>query len=362
MNINLKESRKKSMIGKIAFVGIDVHAKTYKVSVVVDGEVFKGWTCPADSKVLIESLNRVCEGAESIKVVYEAGFAGFVLCRDLERAGFGTIVVNPSSIEVAANDRVKTDKKDAKKLALHLFQGRLKGIKIPSESEELGRQAHRARSQLVSARKRVMNQIRARLRLFGLLGCEDQAVLRESKVNECLENCPEDLKVVIEAELCVWRTLNEQIGNLNAEMKKQSKAPKALDELYQSIPGIGPIGSRILSSELGDMSQFKNERALASFVGLTPTEHSSGESMRKGHISRQGSSRLRGMLVEAAWTAIQRDPILRQYYSQLSVRTGAKRAIVAVARKLLLRARALAKTGEVYRLPVIQSEQLGVAA
>lgn len=352
-------SNKKSVDGKKVFVGIDVHARTYRVAALVEGEVLKSWTCPANPGVLIDTLNRLCQGAESVEVVYEAGFSGFSLHRALEGAGFSSIVVNPASLETAANDRVKTDKKDAKKLALHLSQGRLKGIRIPSESEELERQAHRTRSQLVSQRKRVMNQIRSKFHQFGILGCEDKSVLREKRVLKLLEDAPEALKAVINPLLRVWQTYNEEIDNLNLIMKRQSQAPEALDELYQSIPGVGPIGSRILSSELGDMSQFKNERALASFVGLTPTEHSSGDKTRKGHISRQGSSRLRGMLVEAAWTAITKDEILRQYYAQLTIRAGAKRAIVAVARKLLLRARAIAKTGEVYQ---VTEQVLEVAA
>jgi len=88
------------------------------------------------------------------------------------------------------------------------------------------------------------------------------------------------------------------------------------------------------------MSQFNNERQLFSYTGLTPCEYSSGENIRRGHISRQGNSRLRAILVESAWRAIEKDRVLAEFFERLYPRTGKKRAIVAVARKLIGRIRA----------------------
>ena len=105
-----------------------------------------------------------------------------------------------------------------------------------------------------------------------------------------------------------------------------------------------------MSNELGDMSQFPNERALFSFTGLTPGEYSTGEKIHRGHISRQGSSRIRGVLVEAAWRAIREDAGLRLDYERIKARRGAKRAIVAIARKLVGRARAVFKAGGKYQI------------
>ena len=96
----------------------------------------------------------------------------------------------------------------------------------------------------------------------------------------------------------------------------------------------------MLSNELGDMSQFKNERQLFSYTGLTPSEYSSGENIRKGRISRQGNSRVRGILVEIAWRAIKKDKALAKFFERLYPHTGKKRAIVAVARKFIGRIRA----------------------
>ena len=110
------------------------------------------------------------DGAFSVSSVYEAGFSGFVLHRKLVSSGIDNIVVNPSSLEVAANDLVKTDRKDALKLAMHLYQGRLRGIHIPSEEQERGRLFHRKLEQFLKDRTSLTNCIRMELRQFGLLG------------------------------------------------------------------------------------------------------------------------------------------------------------------------------------------------
>ena len=96
------------------------------------------------------------------------------------------------------------------------------------------------------------------------------------------------------------------------------------------------------------MIQFKNERQLFSYTGLTPSEYSSGESIRRGHISRQGNSRVRAILVEIAWRAIKKDKALAKFFERLYPRTGKKRAIVAVARKLIGRIRAAFRQGQSY--------------
>lgn len=132
-------------------------------------------------------------------------------------------------------------------------------------------------------------------------------------------------------------------------MKEQAREDKN-DSIYRSVPGIGPICARILSNELGDMSQFRNERALFCHTGLTPCEFSSGGKERKGHITQQGSSRLRWVLTEASWRAIKDDPKLLEDFNRIARTRGKKRAIVAIARKLSGRIRACFRKGENYEL------------
>jgi transposase len=97
------------------------------------------------------------------------------------------------------------------------------------------------------------------------------------------------------------------------------------------------------------MSQFSSERALSSYTGLTPCEYSSGEHVRKGHISRQGKPVLRSILVQCAWTAIRYDKSLREVFDRIGKRAGAKRAIVAVARRLIGRIRACFRANTLYQ-------------
>ena len=127
------------------------------------------------------------------------------------------------------------------------------------------------------------------------------------------------------------------------------------NKIYRSIPGYGFQTVRVVSTELGDMKQFSNERTLFSFIGLTPSERSSGETERKGHISRQGSARLRCVLVEAAWSAVRCDEYWRLQYQRLAIRLGGKRAIVAVARRLIGLARALMRNNDLYQQPDVKA-------
>ena len=142
-------SKKLSYVGKKVFIGVDVHKRTYSVVAVTEGEVVKKWRTSAHPQKLADQLNKYFAGA-SIESAYEAGFSGFVLHRELEKAGIHNIVVNAGSIEVAVHNRVKTDKRDALKLATLHEAGRLKGIRIPTEKEEQQRLLSRTR-QVVTA-------------------------------------------------------------------------------------------------------------------------------------------------------------------------------------------------------------------
>jgi transposase len=108
------------------------------------------------------------------------------------------------------------------------------------------------------------------------------------------------------------------------------------------------VVARTLATELGDMTRFANERALFSYTGLTPSEYSSGTSVRRGHISRQGSSRVRHLLVETAWRAMPRDAVLKESFARIAATRGKKRAIVAIARRLTGRMRACFRQGTTY--------------
>jgi transposase len=335
--------------GKKIYVGIDVHKKTYAVYCLCEGQLAKKATIPASPAALITMFRNFFPGTE-IYSAYEAGFAGFVLHRFLVANGVKNIVVNPASIEVAANDKVKTDKRDCRKIAVQLESGRLKSIFVPSEEQEEQRLLTRTREQLVGERTRLGQQFKSRLYQFGYIAGDDETVLSQKFMEGYLQmNLNLRLNQSLSTIYKIWKFINEEIKGLEREMKIQAQTDKN-ESTYQSVPGIGPITSRVLSNELGDMSQFKNERAVFSHTGLIPSEFSSGENRRQGHITKQGSSRIRWLLVEAAWRAIGEDKKLAQDFERISLKAGKKKAIVAIARKLVGRIRACFRKGQVYEL------------
>ncbi len=278
------------------------------------------------------------------------GFRSFVLHRVLEQAGIENIVVNPGSIEVAIHNRVKTDKRDALKIATLLEAGRFKGIRVPSPQQEQERLLTRTRQQLVEERSAIKNKIRMKCHQMGLIDPDDIREMSHKLVEEMLAQSPsQEFTLVIEACWSVWKSIETQIRKLEQKLKEQAQTDPN-ETIYRSAPGIGPLSARILSNELGDLSQFVNERQLFSYTGLTPSEFSSGDTVRKGHITRQGNTRVRHILNQAAWRAIKIDRDLKEFFERLTQRTGKKRAIVAVARKLIGRIRAAMKTGQAYKM------------
>jgi transposase len=195
----------RSFAGKKLFVGIDVHRRTYAVTVVCDEEIVWKAVMPASPQGLIEALSKRFTGA-FVDTVYEAGFAGFVLHRALEKAGYQSMVVNPASIPVEANNRVKTDKRDSRKLSFGLSKGDFRGIRIPSLTEELQRVVTRTREQLVEQRTSIMNQVRMKLHQFGLFPLEYTKELSLKDVQGWLKEggWPLELCSGLQALVAVW--------------------------------------------------------------------------------------------------------------------------------------------------------------
>jgi len=333
-----RTAQTRSYAGETVYVGIDVHKQTYAVVARVNQMEVKRWTTPAIPSEFATQLLKYFQGAK-ICTAYEAGFSAFVLHRELERQGITSIVVHAAAVELSAHNRVKTDKRDAKKLAEQLEAGRLKGIRVPSEAQENRRLLSRTRRQLVKQRTMTKNSIRMKAHQFGLIDAEDRREMTHHFVESLLEASEQsELKVAIMALHQVWKAIDEQLRLFEVELKAQA-SEDVNEATYRSAPGIGPISARILSNELGNLLQFANERQLFSYTGLTPSEYSSGENIRKGPITKQGNRHIRGVLIEVAWRAIAKDSELAAFYRRLLPRTGAKRAIVAVARKLIGRIR-----------------------
>jgi transposase len=336
----------KDYTGKTIFVGMDVHKA-----------VVKRDTLKADPQHLISYLKKRF-GSGKIKTAYEAGFCGFHLHRALEAAGIENIVVHAAGIETS-NSRVKTDKRDSLKIAAHLSEGKLKSVYIPTVEQEDNRTVTRLRNTFCKERSRIANQIKSLLFLHGLIPAENKKRVSLKWIRGLSKlEMTSGVRFSVETFVAMWLQFDMKIKEVDKEIKKQAIKNKAMDEMYQATSGIGCTSARVLANELGDLQQFKNERQLFSYIGFTPSEHSSGEHTRQGHITKQGKPIVRKILVQAAWVAIRHDKELQAIYERIAAKSGAKRAIVGVARRLIGRIRSCFRTGEIYEAQKVERPTL----
>lgn len=347
-------TNRKDYTGKIVYMGIDVHKKSYCCASVCENEYIRTDSMTASPEGLLSYMKKYFPGA-IIKSAYEAGFSGFNLHRYLSAHGIDNIVVHAAAIEVSSRDRVKTDKRDAKKIAIQLSAQRLEGIYIPSIEQEAKRNVSRLRATVKKERNRAGARLKSLLSTQGLIHSSDDTKVSKKWIEEMLltieqGNYHPSFCYTVNSFAKEWNRLALQVKEIEKELSIQAMNDKELYAIYTSVPGIGLIHATQLINELGDMSQFSNEHKIFSYVGLTPSEYSSGEHTRQGHITRQGRSVLRNILIEAAWVAIARDQGLREIYKRLSLTGSGKRAIVGIARRLIGRIRSCVKNGTLYRI------------
>jgi transposase len=340
--------QRRSYAGECVYVGVDVHKETYAVTCVCHKQIVKTATVQAEPAGLAARLLRWFPGA-TLYSAYEAGFSAFVLHRALTTAGSTNIVVNPASIAVAANEKVKTDRRDAKNLAIDVADGRLRGIAIPTEAEELARLLPRTRAQIVEHRATIARQIKAKLHQGGLIAPSSRRRLSHRYVREIVAwSLAPELRVRLTLLAEPWRVATRQLIEIRRLLQEQAATQAELEKVSRSVPGIGAVVARTFATALGDMTRFANERALFGSTGLTPSAYASGPSVRRGHRSRQGSGRVRHLLLETAWRALPRDPVLQEIFDKIAATRGKKRAMVAIARRLTGRIRACFRQGTTY--------------
>jgi transposase len=344
----------KDYTGKTVYVGIDVHKKTYSITCICEKMIVKRDTLKALPQILIDYLRKFFPNVV-IKTAYEAGFSGFVLHRCLLAVGIDNIVVHAASVEIAARDRVKTDKRDSLKIATQLSDSRLKGIYVTSPQREAYREISRMREKIARDKRRVGSRLKSLLYRQGLIGPDEDDEINKKWLKKVSQyECNEPIKYAIDICINEWLFLKEKQKEIDAALVKQGLADNELEIIYRSAPGIGAVHARVLANELEDMKHFMSEKQLFSFTGLTPSEHSSGEHRRMGHISRQGRSILRKTLIQAAWKAINKDLSLQTIYEDIARRAGKKRAIVGIARRLIGRIRSCFKSNTLYQVSGIK--------
>lgn len=293
----------------ITYVGMDAHKKAINVAMLLpdkDGPV--EWQVanePAAIRRLAKKLER--EGSGEIRCCYEAGPCGYVLQRQLEADGrLICEVVAPSLIPVKPGERIKTDRRDARKLARLLRSGDLTMVHAPTAADEAVRDLCRCRE---DARRDWM-RARHRLDTFLLRRACIFSVTRRRWGGQAYRSWLNQLKFEHAADQVTFEDYLQAIDQAEERLRRldQQLAALAEQEPYRTpvgwlccFRGIRTLTAISLVAELHDFRRFQTARALMAYLGLVPTEHSSGQRQRRGMITRAGNMHVRRLLIEAAW-------------------------------------------------------------
>lgn len=335
----------KTFEGQPIYVGIDVHKKDWKVTVMTAELSYKTFSAVPKSEKLASYLKSTFPGATYYSA-YEAGFSGFWLHQELTTLGIHSIVVNPADIPTTDKERKqKEDLRDSRKIAHSLRSGQLKGIHIPKETILQDRMLLRIRHALVKDLNRSKNRIKSMLFFLGI-SLPDRFSSTGSSWSKPFIKWLEDLafaypsaKAGLDAHLDQVQHLRSSVLKVTRQIKELAKTNQYKENvaLLVSMPGIGLLTSMTLLTELDDISRFKTFEDLCSYVGLVPSTSSSGENDVNTGITPRRNARLRSALIESAWVAIRNDPALLASYQNLTRRMPGNRAIVRIAKKLLRR-------------------------
>jgi transposase len=287
------------------FVGLDVHKDSIAVAHAQgpDPPVFLGeiGTRQADLAKLIRRLQ-----AKTSKLVfaYEAGPCGYILHRDLTGQGFDCHVVAPSLIPKKPGDKVKTDRRNAVDLARLLRSGDLTRVYVPTVEDEAIRDLCRARDAARLTLKNAKLRLKAFLLRLGLhyVGRADWNDAHRRYLAKVV--CPTPAQQIVFQESV--RAVDEQVdrlARLEAELRELGPAWRLYPvvQALQALRGVQWLVAITVVAELGDLTRFTSPRQLAAFVGLIPSEYSSGPSRRQGGITKAGNGRARRALIEGAW-------------------------------------------------------------
>jgi len=351
----------------VRFIGLDVHAETIAVAVAeARGDVRSLGTIPnrpESAARLVKKLGK----PEQLRACYEAGPTGYVLYWQLSELGVKCEVVAPTLIPVKVGDRVKTDRRDAEKLARCYRGGDLTAVWVPDAAHEALRDLVRARL----AGKR--DQLRARNRLGKFLLRHGRRAPEGTKAwtakhllwvktqrfeqaaqQMTLEDYRHEVEHAAERIARLERSIDAAVEKLPVKMR-------AVVEALQSLRGVAQVSAVSIMAELGEVSRFARARQLMGYSGAVPWEDSSGQRVHRGSISKAGNAHLRRIVVEAAWSYRHRPAIghslkvrqrhcsarvcelawkaqhrLHQRYARLTARGKSKQhAVTAVARELL---------------------------
>jgi transposase len=292
----------------ITFVGLDVHKDTIDIAIAESGgdkEVRHFGKIDGDIAALDKAVRKLQSKGAKLHFAYEAGPCGYDIHRRLTMLGFTCIVVAPSLIPKKSGDRVKTDRRDAISLARLYRSGDLTAVYVPREDDEAMRDLTRAREDAVNASRT------ARQRLCAMLLRLGYRYGRKTTWNAAYFNWLSTIKMPHPAQQIAFqeyihavRECGERVNRLTEQIHKLipewrlAPVVKAL----QAMRGVSVMVATTTVAEIGDLSRFANPRQLMAYLGLVPSENSSGKKEKRGGITKTGNGHVRRALVEAAQT------------------------------------------------------------
>jgi len=294
------------MSKSVVYVGMDVHKDSIVIAVAHEGrKPAKKWkTIPYDGVRLQKALKMLLKPNQVLKVCYEAGPTGFGLHRRLRKAGIDCIVVAPSLVPGKPGDRVKTDRRDACKLAHFLRSGDLTEVHVPDEAVEAIRDLERARAAAKCAERTARHQLGKFLLRHDRHW--DETTWTQKHLNWIRTQkfeYPAQQEVLADYVKAV-EDLAERVDKLTTTLDKlvQDTVLAPLVKALQAFRGISMVSAVTIAAEVGgDLRRFQTAGQFMSYVGLTPSEDSTGKRRRQGAITRCGNGHLRRIVVEAAW-------------------------------------------------------------
>jgi len=356
----LMKTKVNDFSGMNIYAGIDVHKKSWSVTILVDEQEHKTFNQPPSAEVLYKYLNKHFSGA-NYHSAYEAGFCGYGHHRHLLELGIDNMVINPADVPTTDKDKAgKTDKVDSRKIAKGLRNGSLTGIYVFDEAHQDLRSYARMRHNMQKDLRRAKQRIKVFLNFNTIsvpshLDDDNWSKAFEAWLIHEVEFTTENARTAFDFLINNYQYQKQQVRLISKRLRAYFRKYYKQDYyLLRTIPGIGPLSAIAIISELGDINRFPNINKLNSYVGLLPLTQHSGETERVGGISYRCNNYLRTILVEASWQAIRKDPAMLLYYKKHAAKGNGKQAIVKVAAKLLNRIRYVLKNKKEYVVGVVE--------
>jgi transposase len=286
-------------------VGLDVQVRSIRLAAIRGDQLLEERTLPYDEEVVERLLRRW----PAARCCYEAGPTGFGLYRHLVERGIECQVVAPGLVPQRPGDRVKTDSRDARKLARLLAGGLLQPIHVPAPELEAARDLVRAREDARLDRMRDRHRLsKFCLRHGRMLPTSSWTVVRRQWLSEQRFEFPPQQQT-FDSYLHTVDLVDARIEALERAIRETADQGRGLVARLRCLRGVDTLTALALVSEIGDFSRFRSAEEFMAFVGLVPAEHSSGEKRRQGSITKVGNSHVRRLLVESAWHARRRPKV-----------------------------------------------------